>query len=82
MLSRLKKLLTRKPKRDIINVPLDVTTLSIEQLESLLALMKDEQTTDVSTEKGEFLSDMTDEETLQYERNERLGWKGLKLPWQ
>lgn len=32
--------------------------------------------------KGEFLPDMTDEEVLEYERAERLGWKNFKLPWQ
>lgn len=32
--------------------------------------------------KGEFLPDMTDAEVLEYERNERLGWKNFKLPWQ
>lgn len=33
--------------------------------------------------KGEFLPDMTEEEVLAYERNERLGWKKLTdhLPW-
>lgn len=31
--------------------------------------------------KGEFLSDMSEEEVLAYERNERLGWKNLKMPW-
>ncbi len=33
-------------------------------------------------DKGGFFPDMTDDEVLQYERNERLGWKNFKLPWQ
>ncbi len=33
-------------------------------------------------EKGEFLPDMSDDEVLDYERKERMGWKELKLPWQ
>lgn len=32
--------------------------------------------------KAEFLPDMTEQEVLDYERNERLGWKNFKLPWQ
>lgn len=31
--------------------------------------------------KGEFLPDMTDDEVLKYEHDER-GWKNFKLPWQ
>ncbi len=34
-----------------------------------------------SPDKGEFLPDMTEEEVLDYERKERLGWKAFKLPW-
>jgi hypothetical protein len=36
----------------------------------------------VDNTKGEFLPDMSDEEVLDYERKERLGWKEFKLPWQ
>lgn len=31
---------------------------------------------------GEFLPDMSEQEVLEYERTERLGWKNFKLPWQ
>lgn len=32
--------------------------------------------------QGEFLSDMSESEVLDYERKERMGWKNFKLPWQ
>lgn len=32
--------------------------------------------------KAEFLPELTEEEVLEEERQERLGWKHFKLPWQ
>lgn len=32
-------------------------------------------------DKGGFFADMTEDEVLQYERDERLGWKNFKVPW-
>lgn len=36
----------------------------------------------VFDERGEFLPDMSEDEVLDYERKERMGWKDFKLPWQ
>lgn len=35
---------------------------------------------EVGDGKAEFLPDMSEAEVLDYERNERLGWKNFKLP--
>lgn len=56
-----------------------------EQLEKLRSILDDTTTVITLPEgdgKAEFLPDMTDAEVLEYERNERLGWKHFKLPWQ
>lgn len=91
MLNRLKKLLRIKPK-----YVFDVRGLSIVEIDELVRKNKPDALSfgdgievgvmvsgnDVDDVKGEFLPDMSDDEVLDYERNERLGWKGFKLPWQ
>ncbi len=63
-----------------INTAVDPTLQLFKEATGLKNVVRIEEEVE-STEKGEFLPDMTDDEVLEYERKERLGWKNFKLPW-
>lgn len=81
MLSRLKKLLIASSLPDGVLDDIVVFHDALERGDIKLAEGKANDLIEAAPAKGEFLSDMTEEEILAYERNERLGWKNFKLPW-
>ncbi len=87
MLNRLKQILKLSKYDDSVLERLESLSDSIEAHPRPVAELVDEayeenaQILMESSLKGEFLPDMTESEVLAYERNERLGWKKLKLPW-
>lgn len=77
MLNRLKNLLALSKYE-----PKEVRTFDLANINGevkSLGPVKHTVLVDSTSEKGEFLSDMTEEEVLAYEREERLGWKGFKI---
>lgn len=91
MLTRLKRIIRLSKYEDPILERLQSLQVAIEDNQRLsnngLAFdpskFSDEDASVLSGEaKGEYLPDMTESEVLAYERNERMGWKNFKLPWQ
>lgn len=83
MPNRLKKLWKASKLPESVLDDVVVFQGALERGEFKLAEGAADKLDDSVQEKGEFLPDMSEAEVLEYERNERLGWKKLinHLPW-
>ncbi len=81
MPNRLKKLWKASKLPESVLDDVVVFQAALERGDFKLAEGISDKLDDSVEEKGEFFPDMTESEVLDYERKERMGWKGFKLPW-